>query len=304
MIYKCVEMGMNSPWACTVCDTGLAKVAKDIKENRARIGNLEVRVEAVVTKQDQLEEKNKTQDIRMDMQEKLMKDLQDQLSKVQGGTGEKVLEEIAERGSRERNVVCHKCPESHVNVPEDAKRDDMDGVQGLFEHLGLAMRADQVLIGLRRLGKVRDDGQARPLLLIFKNKQDRDKLLERAPRLSKDQESYWRDINIVADLTQKQRQLEQSMFKRAEEQNLARNTEEQAKNLGWKVLGRRGERILRQIELRQGEIINTEGKVVLRTGEGQDMARGLGQMLRGEKRPHSPGSTPPARGGRRFGVRE
>ena len=85
MIYKCVDMGMNSPWACTVCDTGLAKVAKDIKENRARIGNLEVRVEAVVTKQDQLEEKNKSQDIRMDLQEKLMKDLQDQLSKVQGG---------------------------------------------------------------------------------------------------------------------------------------------------------------------------------------------------------------------------
>ena len=288
---------MNSPWACTVCDTGFAKVAKDIKENRARIGNLEVRVEAVVTKQDQLEEKNKSQDIRVDLQEKLMKDLQDQLSKVQGGSGEKVLEEIAERGSRERNVVCHKCPESHVSVPEDASGDDMAGTQGLFEHLGLTMRADQVLIGLRRLGKVRDDGQARPLLLIFKNKQDRDKLLERAPRLSKDQESYWRDINIVADLTQKQRQLEQSMFKRAEEQNLARNTEEQAKNLGWKVLGRRGERILRQIELRQGEIINTEGKVVLRTGEGQDMARGLGQMLRGEKRPHSPGSTPPARGG-------
>ena len=263
-----------------VCDTGLAKVAKDVKENRARIGNLEVRVEAVVTKQDQLEEKNKTQDIRMDMQEKLMKDLQDQLSKVQGGTGEKVLEEIAERGSRERNVVCHKCPESHVNVPEDAKRDDMDGVQGLFEHLGLAMRADQVLIGLRRLGKVRDDGQARPLLLIFKNKQDRDKLLERAPKLSKDKESYWRDINIVADLTQKQRQL------------VLEST------------GEEGERVLRQVELRQGEMISTEGKVVLRTGEGQDMAIGLGQMQRREKRPHSSGSTPPARGWRRFGVRE
>ena len=130
MIYKFVDMGMNSPWACTVCDTGLAKVAKDIKENRARIGNLEVRVEAVVTKQDQLEEKNKSQDIRMDLQEKLMKDLQDRLSKVQGGTGEKVLEEIAERGSRERNPVCHKCPESHVSVPEDASGDDMAGTRG------------------------------------------------------------------------------------------------------------------------------------------------------------------------------
>ena len=40
---------------------------------------------------------------------------------------------------------------------------------------------------------------------------------------------------------------------------------EQAKNLCWKVLGRRGERVLRQVELRQGEMISTEGKVVLRT---------------------------------------
>ena len=70
--------------------------------------------------------------------------------KVQGGSGEKVLEEIAERGSRERNIICHKCPESSASVPEDARVDDMAGTQGLFDHLGLAMRAEQVQIGLRQ----------------------------------------------------------------------------------------------------------------------------------------------------------
>ena len=88
-----------------------------------------------------------------------------------------------------------------------------------------------MLIGLRRLGKVRDDGLARPLLLIFRNKQDRDNLLEKAPTLSKAQEEYWRAINIVADLTQRQRQLDRNMLKQAEDQNLARNNDEQAKNL-------------------------------------------------------------------------
>ena len=85
MICKCEEMGMNSPWSCTICDTGLAKVARDIKENRARIGNVEASVETVVTKQEQLEEKNKSQDTRMDLQEKLIKELKEQLGKVQGG---------------------------------------------------------------------------------------------------------------------------------------------------------------------------------------------------------------------------
>ena len=35
-------------------------------------------------------------------------------------------------------------------------------------------------------------GQARPSLLIFRNKQERDKLLELAPRLHKAKREYWR----------------------------------------------------------------------------------------------------------------
>ena len=54
----------------------------------------------------------------------------------------------------------------------------------------------------------------------------------------------------------------------------------------------------------QEEIVNTEGKVVLKSQEGSPGQR---QRQWAEKRPRSPGSTPPARGGQRssrFGVRE
>ena len=47
------------------------------------------------------------------------------------------------------------------------------------------------LIGVRRLGRM-DIGQARPSLLNFRNKQERDNLLELAPRLYKAKEEYWR----------------------------------------------------------------------------------------------------------------
>ena len=126
------------------------------------------------------------------------------------------MEEMSERGSRERNVICHKCPEPETTGVEEARSIDMEGVQGVFDHLGLSMRAEKVLVGLRRLGKVRED---RPLLVIFKYKVDRDRLLEKTPKLSNDMDEYWRSINIVADLTQRQRKLEQNMFKRAEDQN-------------------------------------------------------------------------------------
>ena len=70
------------------------------------------------------------------------------------------------------------------------------------------------------------------MMWLLGHKSDRDLLLEKAPRLSKNQEEYWRNISVVADLTKKQRELEQSMFKRAEERNLTRSTEEQVKRRG------------------------------------------------------------------------
>ena len=136
------------------------------------------------------------------------------------------------------------------------------------------------------------------MLLIFKRKEDRDQLIKRAPRLSREQDEYWRNITIVADLTKRQRELEQAMFKKAEELNLARSRDDQSKNLVHKVLGRRGERVLEQVELRIGETINTEGKVVM---EGDEE----GRKRKRQNSSQGSGQSPPARRvvreGRRFG---
>ena len=103
--------------------------------------------------------------------------------------------------------------------------------------------------------------------------------------MSRESEDCWKNIHIRADLTAKQRPMEKEMFKKAEESNLNRNREEAEKNLVWKVVGRRGERILRQYELREDEKINEEGRVVRKDFE---------TVNRGGKRPlrqqtgHSP----------------
>ena len=68
----------------------------------------------------------------------------------------------------------------------------------------------------------------------------------------------------------------------------ARSTEEQSKNLCHKVFSRRGEMAIRVVEMREEEMINKDGKVVLKevvNREQQERA----------KRGRSPGSTPPAR---------
>ena len=56
LIYKLVETGLTSPWACTVCETGLAKVAKDVKLNTARIGNVEKRTDGLESEVERLKQ--------------------------------------------------------------------------------------------------------------------------------------------------------------------------------------------------------------------------------------------------------
>ena len=112
-----------------------------------------------------------------------IKKLEERVNKVESdkseNSSEKMMEEIAERGSRERNVVCHSCPESETTEKQEAEDDDWAGVQGLFDHLGLKINASEALLGVRRLGKVKSVGSSRPLLIIFKHKSDRDALLEK-----------------------------------------------------------------------------------------------------------------------------
>ena len=137
----------------------------------------------------------------------------------------------------------------------------------------------------------------------FQKKPDRDLVLERAPRLSRQADEHWKKIRIIADLTFKQRQMEAQLFKKASESNLKRSNDEVAKNLAWKVLGRRGERILRQCEMEEDEEINEEGRVVRKTEEDRE------NPARKRNRSPQSGQTPPLRRQkvgepRRFGVTE
>ena len=55
----------------------------------------------------------------------------------------------------------HKCTESDAADEKELKEDDMEGVQSLFDQLGLRMSVDNVLIGVRRLGKVRTERRSK-----------------------------------------------------------------------------------------------------------------------------------------------
>ena len=118
-------------------------------------------------------------------------------------SGDKVLEEISARSSKDRNLVLHKYGESESEDTAISSNADMVGVQGLFDRLNVPLEAKKVLVGTRRLGEKRGKENPWPLLL-FKQKPDRNLLLERAPKLSREKDDYWKNIFIVADLMRKQ----------------------------------------------------------------------------------------------------
>ena len=320
IIVKCVEKGMPSPWNCGVCESGLAKMAADVKQNTARVGKAEIRLDKVEADYIDIKQENEKLKERLQTLETKMVGAE---AKAAENSGDTVLQEVSDRASRERNVVLHRCIESPREVGEEqAKADDLAGTQTLFNELGLReMKAEEVLIGWRRLGKAGENID-RPLLLIFRTKEDRAKLLNRAPRLSRNSDETFKNISIVPDLTPKQRQMEKEMFKQAERNNLARTEDQASKNLASKVLGKRGERVLRTVELRDYETINEEGRVVRKGVQGmpafpthQNRQNGtnqnqnqmnpnqtpLGEATKRKER--SPGMSPPSRRGMFPGAR-
>ena len=185
------------------------------------LGNVEKKTDGLETEVEQL----KVELQEMKKKNKAMEDKFVTVSeKASENSGDTVLQEVTDRASRERNLVMHSCPESMATVEETAKGDDLEGIKDLFVQLGLRdINAGEALLGWRRLGK-KEETRSRPLLLIFKYREDRDRLLDRAPRLSKNIDEFYRNISIVPDLTMKQRKMEQEMFKKAEQQKKYQKT--------------------------------------------------------------------------------
>ena len=297
MINDAVEAFGEHSWKCKACWSGLGKLAKEIKVLAVRMD----KVENVANNAQNDTVKNTAE---IELLKKKVEELSSKVNVVQEkteeNTGDAVLNEVTERNSRERNLVLHGCEES------DAKG-DMEGLVGLLTRLGTRLGASDV-VSARRLGEIRERGTARdsnrPLLAVMKTKADRDVVLASAPRLAKDVDSYYHNISIKTDLTKHQRKEEANMYKQAEERNLDRTTEEKTKNLAWKVIGRRGERTLRLVELWEEEEVSTDGKVRRKEEDVEGQWEAARKRRRGGSGASSPGSIRISKAARFWGRRQ
>ena len=164
-----------------------------------------------------------------------------------------------ERESRRCNVVIHNLPEPGDDIKESSERISRDKtiVQELCEVLEIELDVGESARFAKRLGPRPENNQTpRPLLIGFKTADFSDAILQKSPELSKKDEP-WSSIKVVSDLTKIQRKEETRLRDEVIKKNGER-TNEESENWKWKVVGRRGERRIVQVEIEEEVAVGEE----------------------------------------------
>ena len=191
-------------------------------------------------------------------------EFEDRLKKLELNSGSGVIREIDDRMDKSNNLVVHRMPESTAEDPTERTAHDTAIIKVLMEkYMGLTgMDTDNKVRFIRRMGKKGEREEARPILLGLKFTADLETILDRSWMLGQSSNKAAQEVNIVRDLTVRQRQREADLVTEACKKNLVRNIEEQDLNLVYKVVGRKGEKREIKVPLRQGERLDDEGRVI------------------------------------------
>ena len=250
-------------------------------ELKAVVSALQTNLQETDNRVQALEDRNVTATAKIDRVEATVKDLQQNAS-----SDTEVFEELAERERRSTNVIIFEVKESTSQGKREREERDLGGILQLFKEIDVDLTLDNVKLARREEEK--KEGTIRPLKVVFQSKEDRDKVLSKSFKLAKAKEDVWRKVSIKADLTLKQRNLERNLEKSAASKNLLRSKEEIEEGRAWKVVGKRGEKVLRMVKLYPEEVVLESGHVQLK-----DQIEERGQVRtrkRGRRESGSPSS--------------
>lgn len=227
-------------WSCRPCTSYAQGMNHRLKQMEDRISKTETDLKETNTRVDMTEKKT---DKISNKVEKIDEKIQ-QMAKEQE---DDIFDEIRERDTRKMNLVFHGVGEHEDDRATGSARIEWDrkSCHNIFKALEVRMDEDDIKF-CRRVGE-RGNGP-RPLIVGFYSEQEKNSVARKAKRL---EETNYKEVSIVPDLTRRQRQEEGSMFAEAERRNECELTEsDTAKNLQWRVVGPKGERRLIKTQAR------------------------------------------------------
>jgi uncharacterized membrane protein len=224
-----------------------------------------------------------------ELREKVEKQAE-KIDKKMAQTEQDIYEEMNLREEKRRNVVLHGVQEptgvdGWTRMDEDRKM-----INKIFTELDVNITVETDVEFCRRVGEKSD--KARPLVVGFYTEGAKNLLLRNSRYLM---DTGMKNISVGPDLTEKQRRAEREMLAEADRRNQEELTEQdKAKNLSWKVVGRKGQK--RLVKVFEREQQRGRGR-----GGGMWRGRGRGSTARDERTVASVGKTGAvaAHGGRR-----
>jgi hypothetical protein len=138
-----------------------------------------------------------------------------------------------------RVFLIHGLAEANATEGWRRMESDKKGLNDIFTVLDINIVAETDVEFCRRVGERRD--RDRPLVVGFFTDWARSTLLKNCRFLV---ETELSNISIVPDLTEKQRKMERKIVAEAEKRNGELSNEDRAKNLQWKMVGKKGQRRL------------------------------------------------------------
>ena len=223
-------------WTCKSCHSFAFKFEKRMKDIDKRLQLIEDKLPKVEC--DVTEIKTEIASLKSGMDND-----QDKFIQIQSNAVDVVFEEMRDRESRKSNVVIHNLAEPPISVKSGTDRiaKDKVAVQDLCKVIGVDIDNVSAIKFAKRIGAKQDNpDEHRPLLVGFMSDETSHNVLDLSSGL-KDLGDPWTNVNVIQDLTKKQRSEEKKMREEAAKRN-KELSEDDAKNWLWKVVGRRGER--------------------------------------------------------------
>ena len=225
MCLKWKELKGTDIWTCSSCESANENLDKRVREVNAKVEEVKKDMKVMEDKHEQLELREQVRDTKVETQAAELAALKERMVMLEANSGANILKEVEERKSRETNLVFHRIPEDTGERAEARKEDDEKRVHWVLQEIGFTSEVE--IKFSRRVGE-RKDGQedARPLLVGLDSTQTTEAILDRSYRLAKSTHEGLREVNIVRDLTTKQRKDEQEMVVDVKNKNLARSVDE------------------------------------------------------------------------------
>lgn len=221
----------RSYWACRPC-----MVYAEGMNHRLR--QMEDRIEKVEKLTETTAQNVRTVEDRVNAIDKALEKVEKASAETTKNSESGIFEELREREIRKLNVVLHRVGECENESAggQERKEWDTDSCLNIFREMKSGLQKEDIKF-LRRVG---DKGAApRPMVVGLFSEQARKKLLEGTKQL---RDTFFKDVQVVPDLTKIQREEEEKLRRKAEDLNTKLSEEDRSKNLQWMVVGAKGEK--------------------------------------------------------------